>query len=184
MLLIQNVCVTKTASRNGRTRGGLKPASGAFTRWGKWWGTGAPFIPSCCIVLHRVLHPNRTEIWHTQKQKDAGGSEGGWKGKEGKRFPVWAMGIGEGGVGTPGSTVVEENWWASSVVEVSSSREERWRSWKVLGVSWESEESSLSSEWVSLRGSGVWGVLQRRGLSWGGCSGWEIFEGWRGTTWW
>ena len=29
----------------------------------------------------------------------AGAGGGGWKGKEGKRFPVWATGVGEGRVG-------------------------------------------------------------------------------------
>ena len=37
---------------------------------------------------------------------------------------------------------------------------------------WE-DDSSSSSEWVSERGSGVQ-VLQRRGLSRGGLSGWEM----------
>ena len=48
---------------------------------------------------------------------------GGWKSKAGKRFPVWVMGVGDGGVGIQGSTVVAENCCANSV-EVSSS------SWK------------------------------------------------------
>ena len=33
----------------------------------------------------------------------------GYKGKEGKRFPVWATGVGDGGVGIQGSTVATEN---------------------------------------------------------------------------
>ena len=37
------------------------------------------------------------------------GGGGGWKGSEGKRFPVWATGVGEGGVGTRESTVATEN---------------------------------------------------------------------------
>ena len=37
------------------------------------------------------------------------GGGGGWNGKEGKRFPVWATGVGEGGVGTQGSMVATEN---------------------------------------------------------------------------
>ena len=36
-------------------------------------------------------------------------SGGGWNGGEGKRFPVWATGVGEGRVGTRGSTVATEN---------------------------------------------------------------------------
>ena len=37
------------------------------------------------------------------------GGGGGWKGKKGKRFPVWAIGVGKGGVGIRGSTVAIEN---------------------------------------------------------------------------
>ena len=38
----------------------------------------------------------------------AGGGSG-WKGKEGKRFPVWVTGVGEGRVGMQGSTMAMEN---------------------------------------------------------------------------
>ena len=37
------------------------------------------------------------------------GGGGGWKGKEGKRFPVWATGVGKGGVGMQGRMVATEN---------------------------------------------------------------------------
>ena len=80
--------------------------------------------------------------------------------------------MGEGGVGTRGSTVATENWFDKSSVRFSSSGERRWRSWGVLVDSWE-DDSSLSSEWVSESGSGV-RVLQRRGLSRGGLGGWEM----------
>ena len=39
---------------------------------------------------------------------------------------------------------------------------------------WEDESSSLLSELFSVRGSGVLGVLQRKGLSQGGRGGWEM----------
>ena len=38
-----------------------------------------------------------------------GGGGGGWKGKKGKRFPVWATGVSEGRVGMCGSVVAMEN---------------------------------------------------------------------------
>ena len=100
------------------------------------------------------------------------GGGGGWNGKEGKRFPVWTIGVGEGGVGIRGSTVATENWFDNSSVRSSSSGERRRRSWGVLVDSWE-DDSSSSSEWVSESGSGV-RVLQRRGLSRGGLGGWEM----------
>ena len=37
------------------------------------------------------------------------GGKGRWKGKAGKRLPVWAMGGGDGGVGSQGSTVAVES---------------------------------------------------------------------------
>ena len=45
----------------------------------------------------------------TKVMAGAGGGGGGWKGTEGKRFLVRATGVGEGGVGTRGSTVATEN---------------------------------------------------------------------------
>ena len=39
----------------------------------------------------------------------AGGGGGEWKGKEGKRLPVWAIGVGKGEVGKWGSTAAAEN---------------------------------------------------------------------------
>ena len=50
----------------------------------------------------------------------AGVGGGGWKGKEGKRFPVWATGVGKGGVGMRGSMVATENWFDKSLVNSSS----------------------------------------------------------------
>ena len=44
----------------------------------------------------------------TEVMAGAGGG-GRWKGREGKRFPVQVTGVGEGGVGTQGSTVATEN---------------------------------------------------------------------------
>ena len=50
----------------------------------------------------------RSSVGFTKVIAGASG-DGGWNGKEGKRFPVWATGVGEGGVGTCGSTVATEN---------------------------------------------------------------------------
>ena len=53
------------------------------------------------------------------------GGGGGWKGREGKRFPVWATGVGKGGVGMQGSMVAMENWLDKSSVDSSSEGEGR-----------------------------------------------------------
>ena len=95
--------------------------------------------------------------------KDAGVVWGGWKGKMGKRFPVWVMGVGDGGVGTQGSTVTAENWLERSSANHSSDGEGRCRLWGVLVVSREEDSLMLSSEGLS-RGSVVRVFLQRRGF--------------------
>ena len=56
----------------------------------------------------------------------------GWNSSEGKRFPVWATGVGKGRVGMQGSTVMVEKWWDRSSVDSSSVGEGRWRTWGVL----------------------------------------------------
>ena len=53
------------------------------------------------------------------------GGGGGWKGREGKRFPVWATGVGKGGVGMQGSTVAVENRLDKFSVDSSSLEERR-----------------------------------------------------------
>lgn len=54
--------------------------------------------------------------------------KGGWNSKAGKRFPVWVMEVGDGGVGIQGSTVAAENWLERSSASCSSDGEGRWRS--------------------------------------------------------
>ena len=73
--------------------------------------------PSYALGVLRCSSVGFTEVM-------AGGG-GGWNGREGKRFPAWAMGVGEGRVGTRGSMVATENWLDKSSVNSSSSGERR-----------------------------------------------------------
>ena len=88
---------------------------------------------------------------------------GGWKGKAGKRFPFWVIGVGDGGVGIRGSTVAAEKWLERFSVSLSSEGEGRLRLWGDSVVSWEEDSWSSSSEGSS-RGSVVRVLLQRRGF--------------------